>query len=349
MADTPSAATSAASSGRSTDDIDHSRMSFGDHLEELRSRLIKALLGLVVTTVLSLVFARQVLAVLYQPLLVVLDMHGLPTSLQALGVSDVFTSYLRMALLTGLVVAVPWMLYQVWMFVAAGLYSHERRFVKLFGPVSLLLFGIGVVFTYYIVLPMCLNFFVIFNQGFTVPELNRSGLFRLMFKAEPPPPAPDTSGDLASVPVLAKDPSDPAPGSMWVNQAERRLKVRTADGTLSMPLELRGASSAIRSEFSLQAYVSFVLSLALGFGIAFELPVAVVFLALTRIAPTRVLGRFRKHIIVFIVIAAGVLTPPDVLSQMLMAVPMVALFEGGLLAAKIVERRRPAEESGSFL
>ncbi|MCP4248597.1 MAG: preprotein translocase subunit TatC, partial [bacterium] len=104
--------------------VEEFRMSFGDHLDELRSRLVMALIGLVVTTVLSLVYAREVLVVLCRPLLVVLDAHGLPPSLMAIGVTDPFVGYLKMALLSGLIVATPWILHQGWMFIAAGLYAY---------------------------------------------------------------------------------------------------------------------------------------------------------------------------------------------------------------------------------
>jgi sec-independent protein translocase protein TatC len=114
-------------------------------------------------------------------------------------------------------------------------------------------------------------------------------------------------------------------------------------------LELEGSVTTVRSEFALQFYISFVLGLALAFGIAFELPVAVVFLALTRIVPARGMAKARRYAIFGIFVATALLTPPDIISQILLAVPMIALFEGGLLAARIIERRRRPEESDSFL
>ena len=116
-----------------------------------------------------------------------------------------------------------------------------------------------------------------------------------------------------------------------------------ADGGFSW--EKTDLADTLRSAFGLQFYVSFVLSLALAFGIAFELPVVVVFLAMTRIVPTRVMARSRRYVIFGIFVSTALLTPPDVVSQILLALPMIVLFEAGLLAAKLMERGRDPEKS----
>jgi len=322
-------------------------MSFGDHLEELRSRLIRALLGVCLGTVLSLVFAKHVLALLYRPLLVVLDAHGLQPSLMAIAVADPFMSYLKMAVITGLIVSMPWVLYQVWMFVSAGLYHHEQRFVRLFGPVSLLLFAAGVAFMYAIVLPVVLNFFVRFNQSFGMPELERSGFMKVLLGSEATSQPAEPAVALPVFPVLREDPAEPAPGSVWINSTRRRLCVQTAEEVLVVPLERLGAAAAVSSQFALQFYVTFVLMLALAFGIAFELPIAVLFLAVTRLVSARTMAKARRYVIFGIFVVGAMLTPPDVISQVLLAIPMIALFEGGLLAARIVERRREQQDAAA--
>ncbi|MHC4093764.1 MAG: twin-arginine translocase subunit TatC, partial [Planctomycetota bacterium] len=308
MTDQPSTAEPAKQPSDQDKDVDVGRMSFGDHLEELRSRLIKALVGLVIATILSLVYARDVLVILCRPLMVVLDAHGIPTSLMAMGVTDPFVNFLKMGLLSGLIIALPWMTYQMWLFVAAGLYSHERRFVKLFGPVSMVLFAGGVAFMYFVVLPIVLNFFITFNESFGMPDLERSGLFGLLFEEEPQVEAKLPEGDWPNLPVVQEDPTEPTLGSVWVNGPDRRLKIKTDAGVLSWPLELEGSVTTVRSEFALQFYISFVLGLALAFGIAFELPVAVVFLALTRIVPARGMAKARRYAIFGIFVATALLT-----------------------------------------
>ncbi len=325
-------------------------MSFGDHLEELRSRMTKALVGLAIGAVLSLIFSRDLLVILFRPLLIVLDAHGLRPSLLAMGVADPFVNFLKMGLLGGLIISMPWMLYQIWLFVISGLYVHERRFVKLFGPVSMILFAGGVAFMYFIVLPIVLNFFVTFNQSLAMPTLERSGFARLLLGEEELKEGDQAEltnfgGDWPRFPMVSKDPADPPESAVWINTRERRLKVQTDRGVWSLPLETAQSSAAVRSEYGLQFYVSFVLLLALAFGVAFELPIAVVFLSLTRLVPAQRMAKGRRYIIFGIFVATAMLTPPDVISQVLLAIPMIFLFEGGLVAARLIERRRAAEEA----
>ncbi|HUU83839.1 MAG TPA: twin-arginine translocase subunit TatC [Phycisphaerae bacterium] len=348
MADSDPPSTPAPQQPKPDDPVDQVRMSFGDHLEELRTRIIRALIGMLIATVVSLIYSRDVLVILLRPLMVVLDAHGQRPSVMAMGVADPFINFLKMGLLCGLIVSMPWMLYQMWLFVAAGLYSREQRFVKLFGPVSMVLFAAGVAFMYFIVLPIVLNFFVKFNQSFGMPSLERGGLSALLLgKDEPEEETAPTplEGDWPSLPLVQKDPTRPAPGSAWVNLTDRRLKVQTDDGLLTLPLEVAETTAPVRSEYGLQFYISFVLSLALAFGIAFELPIAVIFLSATHIVPARAMAKGRRYIIFAIFVASAMLTPPDVISQILLAIPMIALFEGGLLAARIAERRRAEEEA----
>ena len=324
------------------------RMSFGEHLEELRTRLIRALVGLVVGTIISLIFARDVLEILYKPLLTVLYAHGQRPSLMAMDPSAPFMAFLKMGVLCGLILSLPWMAYQGWMFVSAGLHKHERRFAGLFGPTSAGLFAAGVLFMYFIVLPIVLNFFVGFNERFSLPELGGGGLTDLLLggsagattqPAEASPPLEDWF----QVPLVAEDPTEPPPGTIWVNTMERRLNVQTADELWTISLEKSRAGGVVRSEIGLKFYISFVLTLALAFGIAFELPVAVVFLAMTGIVTTAAMARSRRYVIFSIFIATAILTPPDVISQILLALPMIALFEGGLLVARVIERRQDTD------
>ncbi|MCH7703336.1 MAG: twin-arginine translocase subunit TatC, partial [Planctomycetes bacterium] len=95
---------------------------------------------------------------------------------------------------------------------------------------------------------------------------------------------------------------------------------------------------------AIKDYMSFVLSLMLAFGIAFEVPIVVVFLAITGMVPAETMAGARRYVIFAIVIAAMFLTPPDVISQILLAVPMMALFEGGLMMARFIERKREATD-----
>jgi sec-independent protein translocase protein TatC len=316
-------------------------MSFGDHLEELRGTLIRSLVGVGLGTVICLVFGKQILVFLCRPLYAVQQLNHLPMELQALAPTAAFVAYLKVAFLTGLIVSMPWVLYQLWSFVESGLYSHERRFVLRLGPVSVALFIIGVLFLYYIVLPIVLHFFVTFNRGFSVSDLRPNPLQRALLSPDPQPPdaqPPVVLPEGPGVPSVNEDPKDPPVGAMWLNQQAGQLRIRTADGVMSAEVRPVEAYSGVRSQFAIDFYVSFVLMLALAFGVAFELPVVIFFLALTGIMPPSTMSRYRRHAILAIVITAAILTPPDVISQVLLAIPMYVLFEIGLYFARSAER-----------
>ena len=313
---------------------DASRMSFGDHLDELRNCLLRALAGVVVTTVVSLVFGQQVLEIICRPLLIVQHKNGLTPSLQVLAPTAAFTAYLKIGFLCGLIVAMPWVLYQLWRFVMTGLYAHERRFMRMLVPTSLGLFVAGVLFLYFIVLPIVLSFFITFNKSFGVPSLQPTTIQRWLL----PGPADDAPVEAVQatldVPVLSDDPTDPKPGQVWVNTSMRRLMVQTGKGVLSAPLEPGATPTVMQSQFAIDFYISFVLMLALAFGIAFETPVVVFFLAWSGIVPVATMVQGRRYVLFATVIAAAILTPPDVISQLLLAAPMYLLFEAGLLVAR---------------
>jgi len=320
--------------------VDAVRMSFGDHLEELRSRLIRALLGVAVCAVGGLFFAKELLAWILQPALVVLRARGQEAVLQVLSPPDTFIIYLKVGLLSGVIIATPWVLHQIWQFVASGLYAHERRFVRTFAPVSVVLFGAGVLFMYFLVLPVVLIFFVGFSMGIPMPRTQPSWLQRLMIPSEAPTSQPASVPEPMAIPLVSQPPEDAAPGDVWFDTSTDRLQLMTADGIRSLPMRVADTPNPVRSEFGLNFYVSFVLSLALAFGLAFELPVAVVFLVLTRIVPVALFSRSRRYVIFGIFVAAAILTPPDVVSQILLAIPMLLLFEGGLFFGRMIERNR---------
>ena len=149
MTSTPDAPGSADSPRSPVDEVvDGVRMSFGDHLDELRTCLVRALAGVVLCTIVALIFARDILDFLFQPVLVVQWGHGLRPELQSLSVQAGFLAFLKIGFLTGLIVAMPWVLYQLWHFIGAGLYMRERRFVRLFAPATAVLFFLGVAFLY---------------------------------------------------------------------------------------------------------------------------------------------------------------------------------------------------------
>ncbi|NIA07925.1 MAG: twin-arginine translocase subunit TatC [Actinobacteria bacterium] len=241
---------------------DQSRMSFSDHIEELRGRLIKALIGIGMASAICLYFGDAILTFIRRPLEAALLEYGHQPQLISLSPVEFFNVYIRVGLLCGLMLASPWVLYQIWSFVAAGLHKHEKKWVLIFGPASLVLFVAGLACLYYAVLPLTLRFFLRFGEGMATPM------------------------------------------------------------------------------FAWSFYISMVLSFALGFGIGFQTPLVVIFLALSGLVPVSQLKHMRKFIIVGVLTLAAILTPPDWQSQMLLALPMLGLFELGLLTARLMVRRQ---------
>ncbi len=330
----------------SADPVETSRMSFGDHLDELRGCLIRGLLGVMLCVIVALIFGKEILEFIYRPLLIVQHANGLPPRLLALAPTAGFTAYLKIGFLTGLIVSMPWLITQIWKFIATGLYKNERRFVNRLFPASLLLFVAGVAFLYYVVLPIVLHFFITFNQTFDTPDLTPSFVQQLLLPDNTVTATEPTTTDLPVIPIVSEDPTDAKPGESWINDSTRRWVVQTRDGTMSIPLEQGSRATTMRSEFAIDFYVSFVLMLALAFGIAFETPIVVFFLAWSGVVTRAAMARGRRYVLLGTVIFSAMLTPPDVISQLLLAVPMYLLFELGMLVARLVEKKDVATASG---
>jgi sec-independent protein translocase protein TatC len=230
------------------------------HLLELRSRLLRGAVGLAVVLACLLPFANTLYGYLALPLLAKLPKGG---QLIATQVASPFFAPMKLAFFAALVVAMPWLLYQAWAFVAPGLYRREKRLALPLLSSALLLFYAGCAFAYFLVLPM---------------------VFGFMAKVTP-------------------------------------------DGVAMMT--------------DISAYLDFVLVMFLAFGLSFELPVALVILSLLGWVTPAQLREGRGYAVVGIFIVAAVLTPPDVVSQLMLAIPMCLLYEAGILAARLVAPREP--------
>jgi sec-independent protein translocase protein TatC len=313
-------------------------MSLGDHLEELRMRLLRALLGLGIGLFIALFFGRSIVRFLEGPYNdatakflfgtkiefqgdldkgVISESfrrqfidNGFPISgditvtnksilwkgerwlvtdsrarywirkgkdelrvyeqipLMVIAVAAGFVSYIKIALITGLILSSPWVFYQLWMFVAAGLYPHERQYVYYAVPFSAVLFICGALFFLFVVAPLTVGFLVKFN--------------------------------------------------------ERILEVR--------------------SQFTFQHYITFVSHLMLVFGLAFQTPIAIFFLNKTGLVSIQALSSSRKFVILAVVIVAAMATPPDVISQITLAIPLYLLFELGILLCYFANRKKTSPE-----
>ncbi len=229
-----------------------------EHLLELRTRLLRAIVGIGVVLVALLPFTRKLYDALAHPLVARLPQgqHFI-----ALNPAGAFFAPLKLTSFIALFIAAPWVLYQLWAFVAPGLYQRERSLAKPILVSAVALFYAGCAFAYFIVLPNVFRFLVLFSP------------------------------------------------------------------------------SAIAITPDANAYLDFVMVIFFAFGLSFELPVALVILVLLGWVTPQQLRDVRGYAIVGIFVLAAVITPPDVVSQLMLALPMCALYEIGILAAASMAKK----------
>lgn len=242
----------------SPDTEEEKQESIVTHLVELRDRLIKIFLGVGVALLALFPFAKQIYSFLAEPLLKHLPEQS---TMVAIDVASPFLTPFKLVLLLAVVITIPWILYQLWAFVAPGLYKHEKRLVMPLLVSSSLLFYLGMVFAYYIVFPLVFGFFT---------------------KVAP-------------------------------------------EGV------------AIMTDIS--RYLDFVTKMFIAFGAAFEVPVLTFILVTTGVTTVEALSSARSYVIVAAFVVGMLLTPPDIISQVLLAIPVWLLFELGLIMTKMANKQ----------
>lgn len=230
--------------------MDDERLPLTQHLAELRTRIVRILVVWIVCGAFAWNYSELIFGYLLDPAVAALS-EG-ERRLQAIAPTEIFFTYLKCAALAGFVMALPVIFWQIWAFVAPGLYTSERKAIVPFVLASSLLFGGGAVFGYMMVFPLMFDFFTQFDSDFVE--------------------------------------------SAWTMREVFNLTTR----------------------------------LFLAFGIAFELPVLVFFLSITGIVDARTLFKGTPYAVLGVFIAAAILTPPDWVSQVLLAIPMVALYLVGV-------------------
>ncbi len=335
------------------DSIDTARMSFGDHLEELRRRLIHAIIGVVVASVVMLIYGRHLVTLLRMPLVQVQREFGLPEHVFAFSPFAPFGVYMKISLIAGLIIASPWVLYQLWKFVSSGLYRHERRVVYILAPFSTLMTALGVLFAYFVMLPICLLFLVGFavhyptpGEGFAFIDRitavgDAGGAERIGRNAGGAGQSPPSDLAPPSVPSLRVDPEAPEEGQMWLKLPEHELRLYSTERIWSF----RPSSSAgVMPYFGIGEYMNFALLMMLGIVIGFQLPVAMLILGWTGLVDPRWFRRYRKHALIACFVMGALLTPADPVSMFILAVPLYLLFELGLLCMRAAYRRTMESE-----
>jgi sec-independent protein translocase protein TatC len=234
-----------------------------EHLAELRNRIFWILLSWAIGAAVAWFFAEEIFRFLLEPAVAALGPEG--GKLQAIAPTEIFFTYLKCALLAGFMLALPVVFWQIWAFVAPGLYANERRAIVPFVGVSTLLFAGGSIFGYSIVFPIIFQFFTSFDSEF------------------------------------------------------------------------------VRSAWTMKEVFALTARLFLAFGVAFELPIFVFFLSLTGLLSARQLLSGTPYAVLAVFVAAALLTPPDVISQLLLAGPMVALYLVGVGVAWIFGGKRTSD------
>ncbi|MCL1057093.1 twin-arginine translocase subunit TatC [Shewanella gelidimarina] len=233
------------------------------HLLEMRNKLLRAIASVLLVFICLVYWANDIYHYMAIPL-----MQALPdsSSMIATDVAAPFFAPFKLTLVLSFFIAIPYVLFQVWSFVAPGLYKHEKRLVVPLLTSSTLLFYLGIAFAYYVVFPVVFGFF-----------------------ASAAPEGVEVATDISS-------------------------------------------------------YLSFILKLFFAFGLAFEIPVAVVLLCWAGVTTPEELKKKRPYIVVGAFIVGMFLTPPDIISQTMLAIPMLILFEGGLIAARFYSKDEDESE-----
>lgn len=229
------------------------------HLLELRDRLMKALVAVLVGFIPCAIFSNELYDIVSRPLVAKLP-EG--STMIAIGVIAPFMAPFKLSFYVALFVAMPVIIYQLWAFIAPGLYRREKRFAVPLLLSAVLLFYVGVFFAYFAVFPVMFEYLV------------------------------------------------------------------------------HSGPASVKMQTDITSYLDFVITLFFAFGVAFEVPVAVVLLVITGIVKVEKLAQNRGYVLIGIFVIAAFLTPPDALSQCIMAVPMYGLYEGGLLMARIMQKMR---------
>jgi len=234
------------------------KMPFTEHLEELRSRLVYAFVAVGIGFLLSYGFKEYIFEILMQPLLSVM---GKGDKLIFTNLPEAFFTYLKVSLLSGIMLSSPVILYQIWMFIAPGLYSEERKLILPFVLLSTIFFVGGSLFGYFIVFPYGFQFFLSFS-----------------------------SNNIQALP-------------------------------------------------SMKEYLSFSSKLLFAFGLVFEMPLFITLMARLGLVTPDFLKQNRKYAIVIFFAGAAIITPPDVVTQIMMAFPLMLLYEISIIGASFFKRK----------
>lgn len=305
------------------------RMSLGDHLEELRKRIFLGMIGPVIAAVVLLFISTEfIVPVIVAPMLEALEQAGQPPNFYTNKVGAAFGIYLRIAMIGGLIVGIPWLGYQLWKFVEPALYSHERRFIVYLMPGSAVLAITGVLFMYFVALPFTLYFLIGFTNTYARPITR-------------PPDAGSIVGPITTVPLLLprlmNDPDPLTEGMAWIKLPENQARVYINGNVRQLRLD---TTSLVTQQQDLGEYISFVLWLALAFAVSFQLPLVMLGVGFIGVMNYETMRKGWRFVIMGCVLIGAILTPADLASMVALAVPLYILYEFGLQLVKFFVPKR---------
>ncbi|TNJ44587.1 twin-arginine translocase subunit TatC [Tamlana fucoidanivorans] len=263
-------------------------MSFLDHLEDLRWHLIRICLSIVIVATLAFIFSRFIFdAIIFAPLSMDFPTYDMlcktanfinidttfcndeiPLILQNRTMAGQFSADIWTAILGGFIISFPYVIYQLWLFVSPGLHDNERRHSRGFIIISSLLFFLGVLFGYYIITPLSINFLA----NYSISEL-------------------------------------------------------------------------VDNQIDISSYIALVRASSLASGLIFELPIIIYFLTKIGLVTPEFLKKYRKYALVIVLIFSAIITPPDIASQVIVAIPVLILYQVSIYISKIVVRNQKRKEA----
>ena len=339
--------------------LSHSKMMpLGEHLEELRRHVVYGLIGVGVALIVAIVFSFEIIAWLQSPLLEA--QYALGYTPQTVATDATFgfmTVYIPVSLIAALILAAPWVVYQLWRFVESGLYPHEKKAAHLLAPFSAVMTLLAILFTRYALLPVCIVFFLQFASLYPEVETRQPGTMIRMLTGEGKGARSEERGagsgersagaaaalDLFRFPVVQRDPASPSEGEAWINQRDGRLKVWMGGRVHVMAVTTGKLVSPLPD---LPKQVKFAAAMGLGVVIAFHLPVIMLVIGWTGLVDPDLVAKQRKYAVFGSFALGALLTPADLMSMFILAMPLYGLFELGLLMMRWADSKHNREPEG---